>query len=200
MVSFVTILVLSSSVNADIVSVDWQTSGDNLITRDTNTGLEWLDLTTTTSYSYNDVSLRLGSGQQFDGWRYASRPEVSSLLDAFGGNNNYYDGWSTQNNGLFDAVHPYWGNTGGYETVFITSELDFYGNHTFGSLFDWRDYPGWVTEDRINLLSGYIGSNDIFGFGHALVREVSTVPVPAAAWLFGSGLIGLIGVARRKKA
>lgn len=28
----------------------------------------------------------------------------------------------------------------------------------------------------------------------------SAVPVPAAVWLFGSGLIGLIGVARRKKA
>ena len=28
----------------------------------------------------------------------------------------------------------------------------------------------------------------------------SPVPVPAAAWLFGSGLIGLIGVAKRKKA
>jgi len=28
----------------------------------------------------------------------------------------------------------------------------------------------------------------------------SVVPVPAAAWLFGSGLIGLIGIARRKKA
>jgi len=28
----------------------------------------------------------------------------------------------------------------------------------------------------------------------------STVPVPAAAWLFGSGLLGLIGVARRKAA
>ncbi len=27
----------------------------------------------------------------------------------------------------------------------------------------------------------------------------SAVPIPAAAWLFGSGLIGLIGVARRKK-
>lgn len=30
--------------------------------------------------------------------------------------------------------------------------------------------------------------------------EFSAVPVPAAAWLFGSGLLGLIGVARRKAA
>ena len=28
----------------------------------------------------------------------------------------------------------------------------------------------------------------------------STVPIPSAVWLFGSGLIGLIGLARRKKA
>lgn len=30
--------------------------------------------------------------------------------------------------------------------------------------------------------------------------SITAVPVPAAIWLFGSGLIGLIGVARRKKA
>ena len=30
--------------------------------------------------------------------------------------------------------------------------------------------------------------------------NVSDVPVPAAAWLFGSGLIGLVGMARRKTA
>ena len=30
--------------------------------------------------------------------------------------------------------------------------------------------------------------------------DVAAVPVPAAVWLFGSGLIGLVGVARRKKA
>lgn len=29
--------------------------------------------------------------------------------------------------------------------------------------------------------------------------DVGAVPIPAAAWLFGSGLLGLIGVARRKK-
>ena len=32
------------------------------------------------------------------------------------------------------------------------------------------------------------------------VTGPSPVPVPAAVWLFGSGLIGLIGIARRKKA
>jgi hypothetical protein len=30
--------------------------------------------------------------------------------------------------------------------------------------------------------------------------EISQVPVPAAIWLFGSGLLGLVGIARRKKA
>jgi hypothetical protein len=28
--------------------------------------------------------------------------------------------------------------------------------------------------------------------------EISQVPLPAAVWLFGSGLLGLIGIARRK--
>ena len=30
--------------------------------------------------------------------------------------------------------------------------------------------------------------------------QITSVPIPAAVWLFGSGLIGLIGIARRKKA
>ena len=30
--------------------------------------------------------------------------------------------------------------------------------------------------------------------------KVAAVPVPAAVWLFGSGLLGLVGVARRKKS
>lgn len=34
----------------------------------------------------------------------------------------------------------------------------------------------------------------------AFIGGGSPVPVPAAVWLFGSGLFGLVGVARRKKA
>ena len=37
-------------------------------------------------------------------------------------------------------------------------------------------------------------------FDIVTLTETTVVPVPAAAWLFGSGLLGLVGVARRKKA
>ena len=36
--------------------------------------------------------------------------------------------------------------------------------------------------------------------GSVLEVDVRVVPVPAAVWLFGSGLLGLVGVARRKAA
>ena len=38
------------------------------------------------------------------------------------------------------------------------------------------------------------------GVSYGLHLEGSVVPVPAAVWLFGSGLLGLVGVARRRKA
>jgi hypothetical protein len=63
----------------------------------------------------------------------------------------------------------------------------------------------------------FVGVIDTDGFQTAEIRElrgkdtqqvllfaddfsigVTAIPVPAAAWLFGSGLIGLIGLARRK--
>ena len=37
-----------------------------------------------------------------------------------------------------------------------------------------------------------------FSPSYSLIVTPTTVPVPAAAWLFGSGLLGLIAVARRK--
>lgn len=45
---------------------------------------------------------------------------------------------------------------------------------------------------------GFEGTDDLDHVTYTL--WVEAVPVPAAVWLFGSGLLGLIGMARRKKA
>ena len=53
-----------------------------------------------------------------------------------------------------------------------------------------------------NELSGVFGLTDSGSIGYNNykldISGVSPVPVPAALWLFGSGLLGLIGMARRK--
>ena len=64
-------------------------------------------------------------------------------------------------------------------------------------------FPGFVftlTSDFANTASYDLlpGSGEDITFRSLAVDTV--VPIPAAIWLFGSGLIGLIGVARRKKA
>ena len=51
---------LSVSANAALLTLDWQTSDDGLITLDTSTGLEWLDITVTNSTAFEDVLLELG--------------------------------------------------------------------------------------------------------------------------------------------
>jgi hypothetical protein len=40
----------------------------------------------------------------------------------------------------------------------------------------------------------FIGYNANFD-----MTTLTVVPIPAAAWLFGSGLLGLVGVARRRR-
>jgi uncharacterized repeat protein (TIGR01451 family) len=78
-------LLLSVGIGrAALVNTDWQTAGDNLITRDTTSGLDWLDLTQTANRSYNDVSSQLGTGGQFAGFRYATQAEVTALFSQFG--------------------------------------------------------------------------------------------------------------------
>jgi hypothetical protein len=46
--------------------------------------------------------------------------------------------------------------------------------------------------------SGGSAINPTMASGSLTVIESSLVPVPAAVWLFGSGLLGLVGMARRK--
>ena len=50
----------------------------------------------------------------------------------------------------------------------------------------------------VNISSGIIHHSEMGTLlGSALIREISTVLVPAAVWLFASGLICLFGISKR---
>ena len=66
-------------------------------------------------------------------------------------------------------------------------------------------FTGEIMYSRNDGSSWY--STNQYGFDYASLNgiistnvTVSAVPVPAAVWLFGSGLLGLIGISRRKKS
>lgn len=62
---------------------------------------------------------------------------------------------------------------------------------TGGRYFGFED----IVFDEIRLSIAH-ASNNAFTLDN--LEYVSVIPVPAAVWLFGSGLLGLIGLARRK--
>lgn len=195
---------LSTVVNAAIVD-------NGSYTTDTDSGLDWLDLTATAGMSYNQVSAQLGSGGSLEGWTYASRAQVGALWSAFGGDANYYNGFSTQNNGLFGVMAPLVGDLycsiaactqGNGYSYWITGDTSTINNQYVSLSFDHDIFPITSTQDQFSLTQTTINVSirDDY-YGSALIRpHVSAVPLPVAGWLFGTGLLGLIGVARRKKA
>lgn len=124
-----------------------------------------------------------------DGWRLANSDtctlydcadsEMGNLFYNVLGNTRFTHYSSAINTGPFENVQPwyYWSATE-YESdtsrAYAFNMLDgFQYNYANGNGFN-----AWAVQ------SG----------------DVSAVPVPAAAWLFGSGLVGLVGFARRKRA
>lgn len=54
----------------------------------------------------------------------------------------------------------------------------------------------WISDTGVSGDANTLYVN--FGNYGTLAADVKVIPVPAAAWLFGSGLIGLVGIARRR--
>ena len=66
-----------------------------------------------------------------------------------------------------------------------------------GGAFNGLDYSATdLTFDSFNF--SFVSTGQLAGTW--TTATISPVPVPAAAWLFGSGLLGLVGLARRKAA
>ena len=117
--------------------------------------------------------------------------------DVLSGTNLYYD---TNGNGVYDAGIDTYRADIGSATPFSDTLTSTYLTHTSGGaapMASTANSLGLITGPFQNSIAGYF---DI-GTGNSIhITSVSQVPVPAAVWLFGSGLLGLIGVARRKAA
>ena len=73
------LLALSSmTANAELIAKDWASNGDELLSYDTVSGLNWLDLSLTINSSYSEIEARLNT--DLSGWRLAKTIEVDSLF------------------------------------------------------------------------------------------------------------------------
>ena len=100
-----------------------------------------------------------------------------------------------------------------FETTILTSDnpdgIPYYGYLWVdflneGDVFlPWSDLEGSII---VTVLTGEVdlGISSLSvtnnGIQYSTNLSITTVPIPGAIWLFGSGLIGLAGFARRKKA
>jgi hypothetical protein len=109
-----------------------------------------------------------------------------------------------QNFAKIDSLGAFDGNLlGGSNRLDIEeTSNDFFG---LPSLWETEDGPlGFgATFDVTQVLETPSSPSSVFVYSTLKFVGVSTVnpvPIPASVWLFGSGLLGLIGIARRKKA
>jgi hypothetical protein len=81
----------------------------------------------------------------------------------------------------------------------FSSPADVYGPHTVNYKFDCTAL-GDGQCDSFDLQVSFTGSGGDDAISFTARHEINPIPVPAAVWLFGSGLLGMVGIARRKKA
>ncbi len=124
------------------------------------------------------------------------------------------NGYIQLNNGLGTMTGPV--NTNGSATAVLADGTPYFtGPNAQGP--NWGSYASFSTLANVGSSQKfwYIATSDttpadaatVKGFTNAtwklntdgtLVYQVAAVPVPAAAWLFASGMLGLVGVARRR--
>ncbi len=92
-------------------------------------------------------------------------------------------------------------------TTSITFEDGYLVDFSFSALFEENSAPEQfhsslttATADRDYRVKGQDIHVGLYAEWDTETQFIAAVPVPAAVWLFGSGLLGLAGVARRKAA
>lgn len=112
--------------HAEFVHQDYASSGDNLVTYQTEANLQWLSLTVTSGMTIEEVLAQTVAGGRFDGWRLATDREVEALLPAMYPSKSFTD----------NVVNPR------HATMVTRAEADMWINW-FGAIAS--DLPGWTS-------------------------------------------------------
>lgn len=76
----------------------------------------------------------------------------------------------------------------------------FSGSQLVSILGLYNTYSGTFDGTNLNIAGVFYDPYyDGYTYNYDISASVSSVPVPAAVWLFGSGLLGLAGIARKKR-
>jgi len=226
----IALFLLLSSINTHASIVDL-----GIITRDTGTGLDWLDVTETRGISYNQVIAQMGAGAAYEGWRYATASELDLLITNFGYTRrsscnygvthcdfnlsgdrivieNFIKTLGDTRDALLDEInHDF--DTNAFGAAGVQGLLNEYlprpTDLTFTTVAAIEDFEyvdritGLPTSDSYDRVKVHdFGISRTYGQGQigSFLVMTSPVPVPAAVWLFGSGLIVLVGFSKRKRA
>ena len=217
------LMAFTISANADVIN---QTTSDRLNTEfadlgvthlELATGLEWLDFgtliageRTNVTYGHSvDSAIAAYSPQ---GFRMATESEVRNLWDLF------FPSFVNEGNGTMaiddtDSMYATLSEERNSWFFAFGSWIDATEGDLYSLGFYLDDAAGAVQEAGVDLLTNPLLSN-LYGpdfrkwttgtdeafddRGVFMVRDYSVVPIPAAIWLFGTGLIALLGIARRR--
>ena len=109
-----------------------------------------------------------------------------------GANYSHHEGWNSPDNSLpYDTSNPFFTDN----VIYNSHEVNVDSTNAF-------EFTAQAGEIYSIYLGGYQGHNfwNNAKERYSLTINTSPVPVPAAVWLFGSGLLGLMSYGRKKAA
>ncbi len=200
------VLSLAGTANASLTSQDLSTPGDGQLTYDSDTGLSWLNISNTTTHSYNEIISGFGGFATDKGFRYATGKEVGVLLANYGitqipsGTYASGGGHAEVTSLMTSYLGVTWANYNSRAIVGITADIGLGAqtpSHHYAYIYS-NDYGQWTANQDWGQVDDNYAGAPVTGYQISSFM-VKAVPVPAAVWLFSSGLLTLAGMARQRK-